>query len=265
MNSSGKPNEAEKDSSAKQTSDRGKHRLSKPAAWVGGVITALVIAAATAFGTGLIQRLFAPPNVQISGVLVAGSCQGQYLDKTAEEAESSASYTGIPEGVGASVEITNQTPSNEAVVLTGLSIKVLTRGPAPVSGIVVAPEPDLCFGGGGGITPRPFRVDLETEPPLIVAEPLPGELGESLPPVSFPFSISQSDPEVFQLNLEDIPGDCTFVVQVAWVAAGQAGQTTLSNHGQGFRVIGSDSAVPHYLYGTNLHVLMPATTDARGR
>ena len=229
------------------------------------MITAVVIAAATAFGTGLGQKLFpsatASSEVQISGELVAGGCQAQYLDETAAGAESTASYAGIPEGEGASIEITNQTPSDEAIVLTGLRVKVLRRTLAPASGILVAPDAMMCGGGGGGITPRPFNVDLGANPPLIVAEPLAGGPGESKPPVSFPFPISQSDPEVFQLNLQDIPGECTFIVQVTWVAAGQPGQTTLSNHGEGFRVIGPDSALPLYQYGTDPHVLerLPGT------
>jgi hypothetical protein len=255
MSSADGPAQPDKAPPAEEKHDSLRKRLSKPAAWTGGVLTALVVAAATAFGSGAVHRLFPPAHHSAPAVTIESSwlsgCGAQYLDETPAQAVASGNYSGVPEGGNQTIEIVNQTSSTERVVITGIRISLVARRPAPASGILVTN--DACGGGGGGVTPRPFSVSFGSTPPEVTAQHEAG-----VPFVDFPYSISRTDPEVFNLNLlGSAIAEYTFTVKVFWVAAGQQYHTTLTNDGRDYEFIGSDPALRVYAPGSNPGVLTP--------
>ncbi|MGW3118510.1 hypothetical protein ACWDBW_15465 [Streptomyces sp. NPDC001107] len=153
------------------------------------------------------------------------------------------------------VDITSQTSSKEAVLLVGMRVLDLQRKAPPTTGIAVADG-----GCGAGVDVRPFWADLDKSDPLIIAK------AAAHPPVSFPYKISSSDPEVFKLTLENTTCFCAFAVEIDWVAAGKAGRTILDNGGRGFL----SSAAPkvaaytvdssNQLLGTTYGRLLPSSS-----
>jgi hypothetical protein len=83
-----------------------------------------------------------------------------------------------------SVRVTVQGRDESAVVITGVSIKVVER--RDTSGGVF-----IIYAGGGELEVRPMEVDLDNPNP--VAKPQPMSSGERW---SFPLRVSSTDPEV---------------------------------------------------------------------
>lgn len=173
--------------------------------------------------------------------------------------ESPAQYEQHPRQGGRSVgegtiDITNQTSSDEAVLLTGLRIRVLQRRPVPATGIVVADG--QC---GGSQTVRPFTTDLDKPAPVAIARPAE-EAPDSpaRPAVTFPFKILPGDPEVFELIASGTTCDCTIAVEIDWVAAGRPGSTVLDNEGRGFPVLAAPGLPAYRVDGPGYDKLVPA-------
>jgi hypothetical protein len=181
------------------------------------------------------------PNVSIQAQFQA--CDAVYLSGTPQQVEQNgtlhhpvqagAVFTGKSLPV---IEITAQTPSSEAIVLSGIHIRTLKATPDPTSGFLYYE----LKGCGGCPTVRPFNVDLDQKVPIAVAQPDPGTCGPKAgPPVTFPFIITPGDPEIFHLNMTDAQTDSTFNVEIDWVDNGRSGKTILDNGGKGYHLIGS--------------------------
>ncbi|MFJ8001143.1 hypothetical protein ACIQ7D_29130 [Streptomyces sp. NPDC096310] len=141
-------------------------------------------------------------------------------------------------GFPAELSLTLQAKTSQAVVVTGVKVKVLSNRAVPSSGFVVYGE---C---GGGMTPRRFDVSLAKTPvPVRPAAPAKGD-----EVVDFPFKVADSDPEQLTLQLRPGERDIRFTVEVEWVADGEHGSKILDNAGQGFRVMGTGD-LPTYGYG----------------
>lgn len=190
--------------------------------------------------TWLWSEIRGPSGVTVhsSGV---GGCIPRYLDASLDEAREIEKETpesnlvfdegvAVSEGKGeaADISLTLQAKTSQAVVVTGLRIKILSNKPLPDSGILVNPE-----GCGGGMDPRKFTVGLTKSPVPIV--PVASESGEL---VDFPLKVSDSDPEELELLLAPSNRDVRFTVAVEWVADGEGGSTVLDNDGRGYRVMG---------------------------
>jgi hypothetical protein len=250
--------------------------MRKPAAWLGAVATGVVIAVVSTLATGVLRHAAPSPSssptlvkpaseLQISTALGEASCYPppvEYLDQSVGQAESAgyAAYTGIPVGTGFYLGISNQTFSTEAILLTGLTIKMLHWTPAaPSAGILVRLSPLSCIGGGGGVTPRYFSVAMAPSGAGAVVTARSGPYG--VPAVPFPFYITSNDPEQFDLLFLGGSGEYTFDIELHWIAAGHRGVTTLTNGGNGFQFIGSAPRLPLYQQRENdPHVLQPAAT-----
>jgi hypothetical protein len=250
--------------------------MRKPAAWLGAVATGVVIAVVSTLATGALRHPAPSPSssptvdmpaseLQISTALGEASCRPppvEYLDQSVGRAASAGydAYTGIPVGAGFYLGISNQTVSTEAILLTGLTIKMLHWAPAaPSTGILVRLSPLSCGGGGGGVTPRYFSVAMAPAGAGAVVSARSGPYGERAVP--FPFYITSSDPEQFDLLFMRGSGEYTFDIELHWTAAGHRGVTTLTNGGNGFQFIGSAPRLPLYQQQeSDPHVLRPATT-----
>ncbi|MFG2173753.1 hypothetical protein ACGFMO_20685 [Streptomyces niveus] len=105
-----------------------------------------------------------PSGVTVHSEGVWG-CMPGYLDASLDEVKKKQQKTpetdlvqeqGVPaydgKGEPADLSLTLQAKTSQAVVVTGLQIKVLSNKPLPESGVMVGVE-----GCGGGMTPRKIR------------------------------------------------------------------------------------------------------------
>lgn len=177
-------------------------------------------------------------TVHSSGV---GGCVPSYLDSSLEEAKAKERETpetdlvrdqGVPVYVGekppADMVLTLQAKTSQAVVVTGLRIKILSSKPLPEAGVMISPD-----GCGGPMIPRKFVIGLTKSP--VSVDPVAPDSGEL---VDFPLKVADSDPEELELHLAPGDRDVRFTVAVEWVADGEGGSTVLDNDGKGYRVMG---------------------------
>ena len=143
-----------------------------------------------------------------------------------------------------SIRITVQSAGDEAVLITGMSIVVRHREAAPDSGVFVT----LGEGCGAHVDIRFFRTDLSHRQPSVSPE----EAGKD-----FPFSVSRSDPEVFQLDAFEKVDRCTFDVQLDWTAAGRQGHTLLTNGGHHYELTGVGHRPAYLADGYGRSYLLP--------
>ena len=121
------------------------------------------------------------------------------------------------------VRVVVQGPSEHALVLTGLSIRIVERR-RTVGGILIV------FAGGGVMDVRSLHVDLDSPTPI--ASPMPNDLGERW---SFPLQVSSSDPEVLVISAETHEYDCLWFAELNYVVAGRAGIVKIDDSGKPFR------------------------------
>ncbi|MFJ7327677.1 helix-turn-helix domain-containing protein [Streptomyces cyaneofuscatus] len=142
------------------------------------------------------------------------------------------------------VRITLQGTGERAVVLEALRIRVVARR-GPAEGRVHR----MSSGCGGALTPRMFDVDLDAERP--VARSVPGnDTGEPIAPVSFPYRVSASDPEVLLVTGRAARCDCDWVAELRWSGGGRSGTVRIDDGGRPFRTSGAPGRPVHdYDYG----------------
>jgi hypothetical protein len=143
----------------------------------------------------------------------------------------------------AAVYLTVQGKTPFAVVITSLEVVVTGRSPAPTGTV-------LRNGCGGEISYRWLVVDLDDDPPRVrsevdevIIELLPPESPAEREPIRFPYQVSSTDPEVFEIVTNTVDCDCSWVAVVSWQSGGRSGRTVVDNDGRDFRTIGSAHAV----------------------
>jgi hypothetical protein len=126
--------------------------------------------------------------------------------------------------------------STRATILTGIRINLISRTSLTSKTVLAIGE---C---GGPAPPRRFSVDLATKPPRVQA--LPGESldadGNPVPEdaVSFPFTVSETDPEIFDLEIE--PGlacNCQWTATLSYTQAGRFYTTVIDDGGKPFHSV----------------------------
>jgi hypothetical protein len=123
------------------------------------------------------------------------------------------------------VSVVVQGTTSKAVVLTGLDVEVVRRG-APITGTTVQSNE------GGPVSPRTFFLDLDRPRPIAVARPGEGEPGDPpVPAIDFPYKVSQTDPEVFDLVVTTDAGYYEWTALLRWVADGREGTTPITDEG----------------------------------
>ncbi|MFB9907849.1 hypothetical protein ACFFQA_28270 [Allokutzneria oryzae] len=137
----------------------------------------------------------------------------EYLVQFAEDRPAhgdglSGRWRGWTEGLAVLVE----GRSARAVVLKALRPVVLARRP---------PRPIAGLGRACGILePRRFIVDLERDPPGLVAQG-----------PDFPFTVSASDPEQFRIRLRVRDHEVDWRLELDWICAGRAGTLQIPETG----------------------------------
>lgn len=117
--------------------------------------------------------------------------------------------------------------------MLGMSVTIQRRSPVPSNGSLV--RTGDC---GSGMGYRVFDVDLDRSPVTVtpVAGTEPGTEAK-VPPVSFPYKVNNTDPEIFLLNFSDKNCNCEFSITIDWVDNGHHGQTVIDDHGAAFHFI----------------------------
>lgn len=142
------------------------------------------------------------------------------------------------------IVLTLQGASANAVILQGIDVVVVKRGPRL--------KPDAVYqvesGCGAGLSPRYFSVDLDGSKPALIAQPGSDEAGNTIPAVTFPFTVSNADPEMFIVSALPKTCDCTWYLRLRWLSEGKSGTTVIDNGGQPFHTaaMDDDAAKKHY-------------------
>ncbi|MEU4886350.1 MULTISPECIES: hypothetical protein [Streptomyces] len=192
----------------------------------------------------ILEKISDPPGLEVYSKGPMG-CVPEYVDSSLSDLKRDPEgASGVPVSAAGSepveMPITLQAKTSQAIVVSGLEVRVLSRVEVPVNGSII--EPDGC---GGLMSERRFDVNLKSLPASIEPHVDRRKGGSGDDVVDFPFKITSNDPEQVLLLLDPIDEDIRFSVKVEWVSGGEYGSVTLDNDGRGYRVIGPGN-LPSY-------------------
>lgn len=131
------------------------------------------------------------------------------------------------------IKLSVQGTGSETVVIDELNVRV------------VSSEEPLAWndfatgvGCGGGVTTRAFSVDLDAARPSVTTRG-----GQR----DFPYSVSESDPEVFQITANASARYVSWYLELEWSSGGRQGTLRVDDHGKPFRTSGAEGR-PSYQY-----------------
>ncbi|MET7791569.1 helix-turn-helix transcriptional regulator [Streptomyces sp900116325] len=193
----------------------------------------------------------AAPDVTISSYNWEAPCGQHYLldqkpdavppPPAPQDTRGWARALGGVDGGDMLLELTVQGRSGQAVVLHGLHVRVLSRK-EPLAWSAYS----MGEGCGGGITPQSFDVDLDDNRPTLT--PVAGEhAGTPVPPKDFPFRVTSTDVEVFDLDAHVEGHDVSWYLELEWSSGGRDGTLRIDDSGKPFRT-SSIKARPQYFY-----------------
>ncbi|WP_030759511.1 MULTISPECIES: helix-turn-helix domain-containing protein [unclassified Streptomyces] len=132
------------------------------------------------------------------------------------------------------VTLTLQGSGKDTVVLDGLAVRtVARRAPLPWNDYAMG-YPGV--GCGAGVPTRSFDVSLDSARPALV--PMEGQRG-------FPFSVSESQPEVFHILAAASAHDVSSYLELSWSSGSRHGTLAIDHNGRPFRTSGRDGR-PRY-------------------
>jgi hypothetical protein len=135
-------------------------------------------------------------------------------------------------------QLTVQGKSEDAVVLQRLRVVDFESNARPAGLIGILP----CGPTGGNVLPRYFDV-LLSSPPQVIArpgDPEPGTEKRGERAVKFPFKVSNTDPEVFILEIKGPQCLCAWRLALDWTSVGRSGTIIVD---RGFDKIRSDTTL----------------------
>ncbi|MEV5680122.1 helix-turn-helix domain-containing protein [Streptomyces sp. NPDC052069] len=152
-----------------------------------------------------------------------------------------AKALGGVDGGAMMLELTLQGTSKDVVVLQAMHVRVLGRNaPLPWSAYSMG---DGC---GSGVTPQSFDIDLDDSRPR--SKPVAGKQGDTVVPAKgFPYQVSSTDVEVFNLDAHVEGHDVTWYLELEWSSGGRKGTLRIDDHGKPFRT-SSIKTRPEYRY-----------------
>lgn len=132
------------------------------------------------------------------------------------------------------VRITVQGRTAAQVTITDIRVSVVRRRPVGEVTEVVAP----C---GGPSAYRYLQAELDKDPPIITSEI--DDLGNREPneradPIKFPYRVSLSDAETFVVEGWAEKCFCLWEIEVHWASEGRLGVTRVDHHGKPFVTVG---------------------------
>ncbi len=121
--------------------------------------------------------------------------------------------------------LTVQGTGAETVVLKDLHVRVVSSEPALDWNQYV-----MGNGCGGQVNTGSFDVSLDLANPLVT--PVSGQR-------DFPYSVSESDPEVFKVNAHTSGHDVSWYLELEWSSGARQGTVRVDDHGKPFRTSAS--------------------------
>lgn len=148
------------------------------------------------------------------------------------------------------VRLTVQGTGDETVVVEELNVRVAgKRSPLPWNDFVMG-YPGV--GCGAGVPTRSFTVALDAARPVVTPE-----AGQR----DFPFSVSESDPEVYYITADASAYDVSWYLELKWSSGSRSGTLTVDDKGRPFRTSGNNGR-PAYEFPLGGEEWVPeGTTD----
>jgi len=127
------------------------------------------------------------------------------------------------------VRLTVQGTGDETVVLEELNVRVAgKRSPLAWNDFVMG-YPGV--GCGGDVPTRSFTVALDAARPVVTPES-----GQR----DFPFSVSESDPEVYYITADASAYDVSWYLELKWSSGPRSGTLAVDDKGRPFRTSGNN-------------------------
>jgi transcriptional regulator with XRE-family HTH domain len=127
------------------------------------------------------------------------------------------------------LKVTVQGTGKETVVVDGLTVRMAgKRAPLAWNDYAMG-YPGV--GCGGGVQTRSFTVALDAARPAVVPE-----AGHD----DFPFSVSESDPEVYYIRADASAYDVSWYLELSWSSGDRSGTLTVDDRGRPFRTSGNN-------------------------
>ncbi|MFF5938556.1 helix-turn-helix domain-containing protein [Streptomyces sp. NPDC012508] len=197
-----------------------------------------------------------PVSAGISSYNWSGPCGYYYLlDRRPDQVppppspQESRRWAAPFDGVAAGsmyLELTATGRTDAAVVITGLHVRVVERS-EPLARTVYS----MGEGCGGGVTPQTFDIDLDAARPF--AKPIAGMDGDlTVPAKDFPFKVSTSDPQVFNLDVHTEGHDVSWYLELEWSDGERREKIVIDDEGKPFRTSAMEGKkVYGYRYDTS--------------
>jgi hypothetical protein len=250
--------------------------------FLGVLGTALLVAMATAIGTGLGSEaldLFGGDEDEGDPISYSASEEinecGTHLFVPEEQArglvsgaiptpspipdwEAFRSSNGGLVADASVVQVSIQGESSRTVTLTGIDFTVDPRHRPPGATFLVP-----C---GDAIRGRYVVADLDRQPVVVSGtaddpeaeldpvDPVSGAADSSYKPISFPWTVSVTDPLVLQIVASTDRCYCTWRAEIAWSSGEQTGVIPIDNDGSGYPVVGSQGTKAFANTGTGRSV-----------
>ncbi|MTE19864.1 helix-turn-helix domain-containing protein [Streptomyces sp. TRM43335] len=148
---------------------------------------------------------------------------------------------GALDGGNTTVRVSLQGTSGRPVVVEALHVRVTERA-APVGWNAYR----MSQGCGGALSPRHFDVDLDAPRPVARSVAgFDGMAGERIPAVSFPYTVTATDPEVLLVSARTTDCDCRWYLELEWSGGGRSGTVEITDDGRPFRTSGIGGAPVH--------------------
>ena len=171
----------------------------------------------------LIDKLHArTPTIEAPEVVRATA---EIRDASYVAAEDTTGRHVLVPASGHTLRVTVETAERAAVILRDLRVVVLSRVPA--SGSVMPNR--------GTLVPRSFHVVLDDDPPVLT----PTEGGEG-----FPFTVSATDPEMFDITVRVASGDVRWRLELDWSLRERQGTVPIDAAGAPFRTMSVPATEP---------------------
>ncbi|MGX5213493.1 helix-turn-helix domain-containing protein [Streptomyces violaceus] len=127
------------------------------------------------------------------------------------------------------LKLTVQGTGKETVVVDGLTVRMAGKRTPLAWNDYAMGYPGV--GCGGGVPTRFFTVALDAARPSVVPE-----AGHD----DFPFSVSQSDPEVYYIRADASAYDVSWYLELRWSSGSRHGTLTVDDKGRPFRTSGNN-------------------------
>lgn len=131
------------------------------------------------------------------------------------------------------IEFSVEGNSSRASILTDLQVNLISRTPLTDKTEV---SMKVCQSSPGSV--RHFKADLNTTPPRVRAVPDTTNTTSKTKPVTFPFTVSETDPEIFDLAVGSGPEcDCQWTATLSYTQAGRSYTALIDDDGKPFHAV----------------------------